>query len=76
LLSSLFSVSDADNDIITAYQIWMPLPIPGSHFVVNGAAQPERAVIDLTPSQLGQTTFLVGAVGHDDADPQRLDGFA
>ena len=56
-LSSLFSVSVAESDTITAYQIWDATADPLSgHFLVNGVAQPERAVIDLTPSQLGLTT--------------------
>ena len=38
--SSLFSVSDADNDVMTKYQFWDSTADPASgHWVVNGLAQ-------------------------------------
>jgi hypothetical protein len=74
-LSSLFSVSDADGDAITRYQLWDSTSDPLSgHFVVNGVAQPERAVIDLTPSQIAQTSLLVGTLG-DNLQIRAFDGF-
>src|SRR5207253_3112525 len=60
-LSSLFSVSDADGDTITRYQLWDGTADPLSgHFVINGVAQPERAVIDITAAQVAQTSFVAG----------------
>jgi autotransporter-associated beta strand protein len=62
--SSLFSVSDADGDTITRYQLWDGTDDPSSgHFVVNGAAQASRTVIDITAAQLAQTSFVTGSVG-------------
>jgi hypothetical protein len=61
-LSSLFTVSDADGDTITKYQLWDETSDPNSgHFVVNGVAQAARTVIELTPSQIAQTSFVTGA---------------
>jgi hypothetical protein len=58
--TSLFSVSDADNDTITAYQFWDSLPA-GGHWIVGGAAQPAGQAIDVTPAQLGSATFQGGS---------------
>jgi serralysin len=60
--SSLFSVSDADNNPITKYQFadGMPDAVSG-HFVVNGFAQPANQIIEITASQLGQTFFQSGS---------------
>jgi hypothetical protein len=75
-LASLFSVSDVDGDAITAYQLWDATADPNSgHFVINGTPQAERAVINLTPSQLAQTSFLVGTV-DDNIQIRAFDGFA
>jgi hypothetical protein len=63
-LSSLFTVSDADGDTITRYQIYDNTGDPNSgHFVVNGVAQAAGQVIDLTPDQVAQTSFVTGTVG-------------
>jgi autotransporter-associated beta strand protein len=62
--SSLFSVSDADGDTITRYQLWDGTTDPSSgYFVVNGVAQAPRTVIDITAAQLAQTSFVTGSVG-------------
>ena len=63
-LSSLISVSDADSDTMTRYQLWDDTNAPNSgHFVVNGVTQGARTVIDITASQLNQTSFVTGALG-------------
>jgi len=75
-LSSLFTVSDADNDTITAYQVWDATADPSSgHFVINGVAQPERAVNNLLPSQIAQTRFLVGTI-DDNIQIRAFDGYS
>jgi len=63
-LSSLFSVSDADGDAITEYQLWdSTRDSTSGHFVVGGVAQAAGTVIDITAAQLAQTSFLTGTVG-------------
>jgi hypothetical protein len=63
-LSSLFSVSDADNDIMTRYQLWDGTSDPNSgHFVVNNAIQAANTVIDISAAQLSQTSFVAGVAG-------------
>jgi hypothetical protein len=58
----LFSVSDADNDAITAYQLWdSTADSTSGHWVVGGLAQPAGQAINLTPSQLSSTTFQSGS---------------
>jgi len=65
-LSSLFSVSDADGNAITRYQLWDATRDSNSgHFEVNGVAQAPGTVIDITASQLAQTTFVIGTAGDD-----------
>ncbi len=63
--TSLFSVSDADDDTITAYQFWDSVPASG-HWVVDGAAEPAGQAIDVTPAQLASATFqsATGATDH------------
>ena len=64
--SSLFSVTDADNDPITAYQVWDSTTDPSSgHWVVNGVAQGTNVAIDVTAAQLSSTTFQSGSVSDD-----------
>ncbi|HWU54248.1 MAG TPA: hypothetical protein VN175_02020, partial [Rhizomicrobium sp.] len=65
-LSSLFSVTDADGDAITRYQLWDSTRDPNSgYFAINGVAQPAGTVIDITAAQLAQTTFVTGSVGDN-----------
>ncbi len=64
--SSLFSVSDADNDTLT-YFLDDASTAPGSgHFVVNGQAEPNGTVFALNAAQLAQTTFVAGTSGASD----------
>jgi hypothetical protein len=62
--SSLFSVTDADNDTITKYQFWDGTT-GGGHFTVNGVTQGVNQIIEVTAAQLAQTSFVVGAGGDD-----------
>src|SRR5215467_13691783 len=62
--SSLFSVSDADNDTITKYQFF-DATTGGGSFTVNGVTQGYNQVIEVTAAQLAQTSFVVGAGGDD-----------
>ncbi|HET7086182.1 MAG TPA: M10 family metallopeptidase C-terminal domain-containing protein [Rhizomicrobium sp.] len=74
--SSLFTVSDADGDAMTRYQLWDSTNNPNSgHFVVNGVAQPAWTVIDVTAAQLAQTTFVAGTVG-DNLQIRAFDGLS
>jgi Ca2+-binding RTX toxin-like protein len=75
-LSSMVSVSDAENDTITAYQIYDDVSDPNSgHFIINGQAQTARTVINLTPSQFAQTSFVTGTV-NDTLEIRAFDGIA
>jgi len=72
--SSLFSVSDADNDTITNYQFWDSTTDPTSgHWLVGGVAQGANQAIDVTAAQLSQTTFQ-SASGSDDLWVRAFDG--
>jgi hypothetical protein len=74
-LSSLFSVSDADGDTITKYELWDSNRDPSSgHFVVNGQVQAAGTVIEITPGQLAQTSFVTGAVS-DSLQIRASDGY-
>jgi hypothetical protein len=73
-LTSLFSVSDADSDSITRYELWDSTRDPTSgHFVINGVAQTAGTIIDITAAQLAQTSFAVGTVS-DDLQIRAFDG--
>ncbi|MBC9881677.1 hypothetical protein G8O24_30585 [Bradyrhizobium sp. INPA01-394B] len=74
--SSLFSVSDADGDSMTAYRFWDSTADASSgHFVVNGVTQGTNQNINVTAAQLASTTFQSGAVS-DDLWVQAFDGTA
>jgi hypothetical protein len=74
-LSGLFSVTDADGDAMTKYQLWDSTRDPNSgHFEINGVAQAAGTVIDITAAQLPQTTFVTGSV-NDDLQIRAFDGF-
>ncbi|QOZ34391.1 AIDA repeat-containing protein [Bradyrhizobium sp. CCBAU 53421] len=61
LASSLFSVSDADNDAITQYAFW---DTGGNgHFVVNGVAQAANVEIDVSAANLSQVSYVYGPGG-------------
>jgi hypothetical protein len=69
--SSLFSVNDADGDTITAYEFYDATP-GGGYFSVNGVAQ-TSPLVQITASQLAQTTFQAGA-GTDNLYVRAFDG--
>ncbi|WP_298380269.1 hypothetical protein [uncultured Bradyrhizobium sp.] len=72
--SSLFSVTDADGDTITAYQLWDSTSDPASgHWVVGGVAQAANIAINVTPAQLTGTSFQSGS-GSDDLWVRANDG--
>ena len=73
--SSLFSVSDADNDALTYFIYdWNAAPDSG-HFVINGAVVAAQTVIGLTPTDLAHTSFVVGSAGAtDDLGVMAFDG--
>ncbi len=74
-LSSMFSVSDADGDTMTKYELWDSTSDPNSgYFVVNGVAEPAHTIIDITAAQLAQTSFLTGTVG-DALQIRAFDGY-
>jgi predicted Fe-Mo cluster-binding NifX family protein len=70
--SSLFSVTDADSDTITEYQLYDG-PVGTGHFTVNGVAQGINQVIDVSAAQLAQTTFTAGP-GTDTVYVRAFDG--
>jgi hypothetical protein len=75
-LSSLLSVSDADGDAITKYQLWDGTGDPASgRFVINGVIQAQRAVIEITAGQFAQTSFVAGAV-NDSLQIRAFDGIS
>src|SRR5207248_1105961 len=63
--SSLFTVTDADNDALTYFHY--DGTAGGGHFVVNGTAVADQTVVALSAAQLAQTTFVAGASGSSDA---------
>ncbi|WP_069280163.1 hypothetical protein [Bradyrhizobium elkanii] len=74
--STLFSITDADADTITNYQVWDSTADASSgHWVVGGVAQGTNAAIDVTAAQLSSTSFQSGS-GSDDLWVRAYDGFA
>ena len=72
--ASLFSVTDADGDLMTEYQFADGTASASSgHFLVNGVAQSANVVIDISAAQLAQTSFQVGSVS-DLAAVRAFDG--
>ena len=62
--SSLFSVSDADGDAITQYQLWDGTTDAASgHWVVDGIAQGTKNNITVSAAQLANATYQTGTVG-------------
>jgi hypothetical protein len=57
---SLFSVSDADHDTITQYDLW-DNGVGGGHFVLNGTTLPSGQGNIITAAQLSQTTYVAGS---------------
>jgi serralysin len=74
--SSLFSVTDADHDPITAYQFFDNSAASNSgHFIVNGVAKATGTIIDVSASQLAQTSFHTGTA-PDSISVRAFDGVA
>src|SRR5256885_1579504 len=74
--SNLFSVTDANGDSITQYQLWDSTGDPASgHWIVNGVVQGSNVAIDVTAAQLASTTFQSGS-GSDDLWVRANDGIA
>ncbi len=63
--SSLFSVSDADNDPITQYEFWDSSAGNG-HFTVDGAEQGVNVSIPVSAAQLAGTKFVGGSSSGSD----------
>jgi hypothetical protein len=74
--SNLFSVTVANGDSITQYQLWDSTGDPASgHWIVNGVVQGSNVAIDVTAAQLASTTFQSGS-GSDDLWVRANDGTA
>jgi hypothetical protein len=63
--SSLFTITDADNDPLTYFLY--DGTANGGHWAVNGVAEADQTVIALSASQLAQTTFVAGPAGSSDS---------
>src|SRR5439155_26664757 len=73
--SSLFSVSDIDNDVLTYFLYDATAGANSGHFEVNGSAVPEQTVVALSASQIAQTTFVAGTSGsNNDFQVMACDG--
>jgi len=73
--SSLFSVSDIDNDVLTYFLYDATAGANSGHFEVNGSAVPEQTVVALSASQIAQTTFVAGTSGsNNDFQVMAYDG--
>jgi hypothetical protein len=64
-LSSLFSVSDADNDELTYFIYDGTADANSGHFVVNGTVMSASVSYTLTAAQFSQATFVTGSVADD-----------
>jgi hypothetical protein len=63
-MSTLFSVTDADNDPL-AY-VFYDKTAGGGHFEVNGVVQAANQIFGVAPADLANTTFVAGPGGTDD----------
>ena len=73
-VSNLFSVTDVDGDAITNFQFWDSSTSGSSgHFAIGGAAQGTNQNIDVSASQLANTSF-VGGTTPDDLWVRAYDG--
>jgi hypothetical protein len=78
-VSTLFGVSDPENDPITAYELFNSSPDPANgYFIANAQVQPSGQVIDVAAAQFAQAAFVAGAqVGATDLIWERVsDGMA
>ena len=72
--ASLFSVSDADGDAMTAYKLYdSTADATSGHWVVGGVAQGASQTIMITAAQLASTSFQTGS-GSDDLWISASDG--
>jgi hypothetical protein len=73
--TKLFLVSDVDGNTMKAYQFFDSNTNASSgHFMVNGVEQPADQVINVTPAQLAQTTFVAGHSASDHLMVRAFDG--
>jgi hypothetical protein len=73
--SSLFSVTDADNDVLTYFLY--DGTANGSRFVVNGVTVAAQTVVALSAFDLAHTTVVAGPLGSsDDLSVLAYDGHA
>lgn len=64
---SLFSLSDAENDTITQYELWDSTAASTSgYFSVAGVRQATNTTIRVTASQMADTTFVAGSAAGTD----------
>jgi hypothetical protein len=76
-VSSLFNVTDADNDTLTFYFDDNSAAANSGHFVVNGTVIAAGTSFGVSGAQVGQTVFVAGAAGSsDDLYVQVSDGRA
>jgi Ca2+-binding RTX toxin-like protein len=64
-MSTLFSVSDADGDAITRYQLWHANPAGGS-FRIGGTVQATSGNVDVLAGQLAAADFLSASTAASD----------
>jgi hypothetical protein len=64
-VSTLFTATDADNDVLTYFLY--DGTANGGHFVVNGTVEPSQTVVALSAAQVAQSTFVAGPAGTSDA---------
>jgi microcystin-dependent protein len=74
LMSSLFSVTDAENDALS--YVFYDATAGGGHFEVNGVAQAANQIFAVTALQLAQTIFVPAANASDDLLVGASDGHA
>jgi Ca2+-binding RTX toxin-like protein len=73
-LSSLIAATDDDGYPVIRYQLWDSSRDPNSgHFIINGVAQAAGTVIDITPAQFAQASFVTGKVS-DSLQVRAFDG--
>ncbi len=75
--SSLFSVTDAENDAITKYQFWDGTPDTSSgHWSVNGAPRQAQQTVEVLAADLASASFTAGsAAATDQLFVRAFDGY-
>ncbi|HKQ44693.1 MAG TPA: hypothetical protein VJS47_04800, partial [Rhizomicrobium sp.] len=75
-LSSLITVTDADGDSMTKYQLWDSNRDSASgYFTVNGVQKAAGTAIEITATEVSQTSFVAGRV-NDRLEIRAFDGLA